>query len=171
MSDLNAGIMIGENANAIPCLDCPGEDTQKMDTYFFGDLLNSYRNDLSEISEKKSKLSTIGDRTLTKKREYQIANNLYLRDMAQIDRLKITMIYLLVCIVVLCLIVVSILPTTLGYVLLGGTLIAYILHVIFINNNFNKRYNLNYALFQFNPKIEDASKEAGSVLKCEYVPA
>jgi hypothetical protein len=170
MSAPNNGMLIGENAKAVPCLDCPGEDTQKMDTYFFNDLLNSYRNDLNGISENKTKLSTIGDRTLTKKREYQIANNLYLRDLAQIERLKMTVIYLLACIVILCLIVVSILPTTLGYVLLGGTLVAYILHVVFINNNFHKRYNLNYALFQFKPEMQEAS-EAGSVLKCEYVPA
>lgn len=166
---VTTNVITGGNAEAVPCLDCPGEDTQKMDVYFFTDLLNSYRNELREISEKKSKLSTIGDRTLTKKREYQIANDSYLRDLAQIERLKITMIYLIVCIAILCLVVMSILPNTLGYILLGVTLVAYVLHIIFINNNFYKRYNLNYALFQFEPEI-DAS-EAGSVLKCEYVPA
>ena len=168
MSVANAN-MNDVNVNAIPCLDCPGENTQKMDTYFFNDLLNSYRTEYSKISEEKLKLSTIGNRTLTKKREYQIANDLYLRDLAQIERLKITMLYLLACIGILVLVFISILPNTLGYVLIALVLVAYILHVIFINNNFFKRYNLNYALFQFNPEI--GGSEAGSVLKCEYVPA
>ena len=141
----------------------------KMDTYFFDDLLNSYRTEYQQLSEEKLKLSTIGNRTLTKKREYQIANDLYLRDLAQIERLKITMIYLLTCIGILGLVFISILPSTLGYTLVALVLVAYILHVLFINNNFFKRYNLNYALFQFDPNME--SPEAGSVLKCEYVPA
>jgi hypothetical protein len=141
----------------------------KIDTYFFDDLLNSYRTEYQQLSEEKLKLSTIGNRTLTKKREYQIANDLYLRDLAQIERLKITMIYLLTCIFILGLVFISILPSTLGYTLVSLVLVAYILHVLFINNNFFKRYNLNYALFQFEPDIE--SSEAGSVLKCEYVPA
>jgi hypothetical protein len=166
MSVANANM----NAEAVTCLDCPGENTQKMDTYFFNDLLNSYRNEYSKLSEEKLKLSTIGNRTLTKKREYQIANDLYLRDLAQIERLKITMFYLLACIGILGLVFISILPSTLGYILVAIVLVAYILHVIFINNNFFKRYNLNYALFQFNPDMTEGS-EAGSVLKCEYVPA
>jgi hypothetical protein len=145
------------------------EDTQKIDAHFFSDLLNNYRTEYSKLSEDKSKLSTIGNRTLTKKREYQIANDLYLRDLAQIERLKITMIYLLACIGILGLVFISILPRTLGYTLVSLVLVAYILHIIFINNNFFKRYNLNYALFQFNPDME--SSEAGSVLKCEYVSA
>lgn len=165
MSVANANM----NANAVPCLDCPGENTQKMDTYFFNDLLNSYRTKYQQLSEEKLKLSTIGNRTLTKKREYQIANDLYSRDLAQIERLKITMLYLLACIGILGLVFISILPSTLGYTLVALVLVAYILHVIFINNNFFKRYNLNYALFQFDPYME--SSEAGSVLKCEYVPA
>ena len=166
MSVANANM----NAEAVPCLDCPGENTQKMDTYFFNDLLNSYRNEYSKLSEEKLKLSTIGNRTLTKKREYQIANDLYLRDLAQIERLKITMLYLLACIGILGLVFISILPSTLGYTLVALVLVAYILHVIFINNNFFKRYNLNYALFQFAPDMTEGS-ETGSVLKCEYVPA
>ena len=166
MSVANANM----NAEAVPCLDCPGENTQKMDTYFFNDLLSSYKTEYKKLSEEKLNLSTIGNRTLTKKREYQIANDLYLRDLAQIERLKITMIYLLACIGILGLVFISILPSTLGYTLVAIVLVAYILHIIFINNNFFKRYNLNYALFQFNPKAEDDS-EPGSVLKCEYVPA
>ena len=79
------------------------------------------------------------------------------------------MFYLLACIGILGLVFISILPSTLGYTLVALVLVAYILHIIFINNNFFKRYNLNYALFQFNPDME--SSEAGSVLKCEYVPA
>lgn len=141
----------------------------KMDTYFFNDLLNSYRTKYQQLSEEKLKLSTIGNRTLTKKREYQIVNDLYSRDLAQIERLKITMLYLLACIGILGLVFISILPNTLGYTLVALVLVTYILHVIFINNNFFKRYNLNYALFQFDPDME--SSEAGSVLKCEYVPA
>lgn len=166
MSVANANM----NAEAVPCLDCPGEDTQKMDAYFFNDLLSSYRTEYQKLSEEKSKLSTIGNRTLTKKREYQIANDLYLRDLAQIERLKITMLYLLACIGVLALVFISILPSTLGYTLVALVLVAYILHIIFINNNFFKRYNLNYALFQFDPDMTEGS-ETGSVLKCEYVPA
>ena len=167
MSVANANM----NAEAVPCLDCPGENTQKMDTYFFNDLLSSYKTEYQRLSEEKLKLSTIGNRTLTKKREYQIANDLYLRDLAQIERLKITMIYLLACIGILGLIFISILPNAFGYTLVALVLVAYILHIIFINNNFFKRYNLNYALFQFNPKMMETSSEAGSVLKCEYVPA
>lgn len=166
MSVANANM----NAEAVPCLDCPGENTQKMDTYFFNDLLSSYKTEYQRLSEEKLKLSTIGNRTLTKKREYQIANDLYLRDLAQIERLKITMIYLLACIGILVLVFISIIPNTLGYVLVALVLVAYILHVIFINNNFFKRYNLNYALFQFNPDMTEGS-EAGSILKCEYVSA
>ena len=165
MSVANANM----NAEAVPCLDCPGEDTQKMDTYFFNDLLYSYRAAFKAMLEKKSQLSTIGNRTLTKKREYQIANDLYLRDLAQIERLKITMLYLLACIGILGLVFTSILPNTLGYILVAIVLVAYILHVIFINNNFFKRYNLNYALFQFEPNLTEDTSEAGSVLKCEYV--
>ena len=74
---------------------------EKIDTYFLDDLLNSYRTEYKQLSEEKLKLSTIGNRTLTKKREYKIANDLYLRDLAQIERLKITMIYLLTCIFIL----------------------------------------------------------------------
>lgn len=166
MSVANANM----NAEAVPCLDCPGENTQKMDTYFFNDLLSSYKTEYQKLSEEKLKLSTIGNRTLTKKREYQIANDLYLRDLAQIERLKITMIYLLACIGILGLIFISILPNAFGYTLVALVLVAYILHIIFINNNFFKRYNLNYALFQFNPKLMENGSEAGSVLKCEYVP-
>ena len=80
------------------------------------------------------------------------------------------MLYLLACIGILGLVFTSILPNTLGYVLVGIVLVAYILHVIFINNNFFKRYNLNYALFQFKPEVEESS-ETGSILKCEYVSA
>jgi hypothetical protein len=167
MSIANANM----NAEAVPCLDCPGEDTQKMDAYFFNDLLSSYRTEYQKLSEEKLKLSTIGNRTLTKKREYQIANDLYLRDLAQIERLKITMLYLLACIGVLALVFISILPSALGYTLVSLVLIAYILHIIFINNNFFKRYNLNYALFQFKQYEKDEKDtEPGSVLKCEYVP-
>jgi hypothetical protein len=166
MSVANANV----NAEAVPCLDCPGEDTHKMDSYFFNDLLNNYRNEYSNLSEDKLKLSTIGNRTLTKKREYQITNDSYLRVLAQIERLKITMIYLLVCIGILGVVFISILPRRFGYVLVALVLVAYILHIIFINNNFHKRYNLNYALFKFNPVMDvDESSEPGSVLKCEYV--
>lgn len=163
----NTNTVNAANVGIAGCVDCPGEDTQKMDGYFFSDLLNNYRTEYSKISEEKLKIASIGNRTLTKKREYQIANNLYLRDLAQIERLKVTMIYLLICISILGLVFISILPNTLGYVLIGIVLVAYILTVIFINNNFYKRYNLNYALFQFKPKIEDVS-DAGSMV-CTYV--
>ena len=140
--------MANEVGKAV-CIDCPGEDTQKMDAYFFNDLLNSYRNEYTRLSEEKSNLKTIGNRTLSKKREYQIANDTYLRDLAQIERLKVTMIYLLICIGVLGLIYIYIIPKSFGYGLIGIILVAYILTIIFINNNFYKRYNLNYAKFRF----------------------
>lgn len=141
-----------------------------MDKSTLEDLLNHYKNEYNNITEEKQQLATIGNRTLTKKREYQIANDQYIRDLAQIERLKITMAYLLACIVVVCLVYISILPKTFGHIIVGLLLVAFILHVVFVNNNFHKRYNLNYALFKFNPKLNDDS-EAGSVLKCEYVPA
>jgi hypothetical protein len=139
-----------------------------MDKSILEDLLNHYKNEYDNITDEKQQLSTIGNRTLTKKREYQIANDQYIRDLAQIERLKIAMVYLLACIVVLCLVFISILPKTFGHIIIGLLLVAFILHVVFVNNNFHKRYNLNYALFKFNPKLNN---EAGSVLKCKYVPA
>ena len=147
------------NVGTVTCLDCPGEDTQKMDGYFFNDLLESYRTELKNLEDLKNKLFTIGDRTLTKKREYQIANDLYLRDLAQIERLKVTLIYLLGYIGVLGLMFVSVLPKSVGFPLIGVGIVAYILTIIFINNNFYKRYNLNYAMFRFNPDIQIASSK------------
>lgn len=122
-----------------------------LDTDFFNDLIQYYRDKLDDTIEEKASLSTLGDRTLSKNREFQIANDLYLRDLAQIERLKVTVIYLLICIGFLGLMYINILPKTFGYVIIGLVLIAYILNVIFVNNNFHKRYNLNYSLFRFNP--------------------
>ena len=109
------------------------------------DLLNQYKAKYTELQA----LNTIGNRTLTKTREYEIANNTHLKELAQIERLKITVIYLLVCVGVLGLVYIYILPQKLGYALIGLILIAYILTIIFINNNFYKRYNMNYAMFKF----------------------
>ena len=123
------------------------------DSEFLNDLLQYYRDKLDDAIEEKASLSTLGDRTLSKNREFQIANDLYLRDLAQIERLKITVIYLLICIGFLGLMYINILPKTFGYIIIGLVLTAYILNIIFINNNFHKRYNLNYSLFRFKPKF------------------
>jgi hypothetical protein len=146
MSNQNNNV---NNVGKAVCIDCPGEDAQKMDSYFFNDLLNSYRTEYNQLAEDKLNLSTIGNRTLTKNREYQIANDSYLKELAQIERLKVTMIYLLVCIGVLGLVYIYIIPKKLGFIIIGAILVAYILTIIFINNNFYKRYNLNYAMFKY----------------------
>ena len=52
------------------------------------DLLNYYRDQKQKLMDEKSEVSTIGNRTLTKVREYQISNDDYLRDLAQIEKLK-----------------------------------------------------------------------------------
>lgn len=127
--------------------------SNNLDSEFFNDLLQYYRDKLDDAIEKKALFSTLGDRTLSKNREFQIANDLYLRDLAQIERLKVTVIYLLICIGFLGLMYINILPKTFGYVIIGLVLTAYILSIIFINNNFHKRYNLNYSLFRFNPNF------------------
>lgn len=133
-----------------------------IDTEFFNDLLQYYRDKLDDAIEDKASLSTLGDRTLSKNREFQIANDLYLRDLAQIERLKVTVIYLLICIGFLGLMYINILPKTFGYVIIGLVLTAYILTVMFVNNNFHKRYNLNYSLFRFNPEF-DGSEPAEEI--------
>ena len=149
----NAASVNNNDVGTSMCIDCPGEHTEKLDVVFFSDLLQYYKDKLSDTIEKKAAITTIGDRTLSKNREFQIANDLYLRDLAQIERLKVTVIYLLVCIGFLGLMYINILPKTFGYVIIGIVLVAYILTVVFINNNFHKRYNLNYSLFQFNPDM------------------
>jgi len=138
------------------------------DTDIYAEVLNSYVAKKQELDAEKAKLSAISNKTLSKRREHQIVNDIYVRDLAQIERLTITMIYLLVCIGIIGLIYISIIPDTLGYILIGVVLVAYILTIIFVNNNFNERYNLNYAMFDFNPDIEGsvAVADAGSVPVC-----
>jgi hypothetical protein len=125
--------------------------SNNVDSEFFNDLLKYYRDKLDNAIEDKASMSTLGNRTLSKNREFQLANDLYLRDLAQIERLKVTVIYLLICIGFLGIMYINILPKTFGYVIIGLVLTAYILNIIFINNNFYKKYNLNYSLFRFNP--------------------
>jgi hypothetical protein len=132
------------------------------DIIFYNDILQYYKVQLADVIEYKASLSTIGNRTLSKNREFQIANDLYLRDLAQIERLKVTVIYFLVCIGFLGLMYINILPKTVGYVIIGLVLVAYILTVVFINNNFNKRYNLNYSLFKFNPDIAGSKPDSNT---------
>lgn len=139
------------------CDDCPGEHTEKLDIDRFDDLLQFYMNKVDQLMEEKLSLTTIGDRTLSKNREFQIENDQYLRDLAQIERLKVTIIYLLVCIGFLGLIIISIIPRQFGYILVACVLVAYVLTIVFINNNFYKRYNLNYSLFRFEPELSGSA--------------
>lgn len=117
------------------------------------ELLAYYRNKLDSLAENKDSISTINNRTLTKNREFQIATDLFLRDLEQIERLRITAIFILICIGFLGLVYLNILPKTLGYIIISAVLIAYIITVIFIHNNFHKRYNLNFALYHYDPKF------------------
>ena len=123
--------------------------TQNNTYAIYSDLLDSFKSKYDDLSTKKEQISTIGNRTLTKTREYEIANNNNLKELAHIEKLKVTVIYLLICIGILGLIYIYILPKKLGYIFISLVGIANILTVIFINNNFYKRYNLNYAMFRF----------------------
>ena len=111
---------------------CPLNESEvskyNVNTQFFQDLHNYYKNKLENTGETKESRAQIGNRTLTKNRQYQIANDLYLRDEAHVQKLQITLIYLLICIAILVLIFITILPEKLGYVLLGLIICAYILN-------------------------------------------
>lgn len=134
-------------------VSCPGEKSHNIDISYFNDLMSYYKTKYKQLNTQKRKRLGFGNRTLSKNREYQIATDMYLRDQAYIDRLKITLIYLLICIALVMLVYVSILPQKFGYVLIGIVIVAYILTVFFVNNNFHKRYNLDYSRYEYNPNF------------------
>jgi hypothetical protein len=123
-------------------------NTEDINDDMLGDLLKYYkqvyRNYYSE--------GNYDTKFNTKNRKLLLLKDLYVRNIVKIERLKYTLIYLIMSVCFLALRYFDIVGVNASYIILGILFVIYFIFVFIVNENVvKKRYNLNYKTFRYNP--------------------